>query len=217
VHDYGYDGLSLDMEGGIPSSQGDGLTALVQEFRRELGPAAQLSFATECQPRARFVSWPFPSWNRSILTEIYLCHACSYHEIEDGNGPDRRRRRASTRTQLSWTSGTSTRASQPLSIFSSQCATATTAHMDRCSRSTPARTIPHSILPLASTVSRRHPTNWSSGCGSTPLAPRPAPSRWRPAPTSLALSAGPCTFSTTPVTPAPPQVRRPWRPFWRPL
>jgi|EP01047_Picozoa_sp_COSAG01_P005438 hypothetical protein len=28
----------------------------------------------------------FPSWNRSILTEIYLCHACSYHhEIEDGN------------------------------------------------------------------------------------------------------------------------------------
>jgi hypothetical protein len=32
------------------------------------------------------VSRPFPSWNRSILTEIYLCHACSYHEIEDGNG-----------------------------------------------------------------------------------------------------------------------------------
>jgi hypothetical protein len=27
----------------------------------------------------------FPSWNRSILTEIYLCHACSHHEIEDGN------------------------------------------------------------------------------------------------------------------------------------
>ena len=32
------------------------------------------------------VSRPFPSWNRSILTDIYLCHACSYHEIEDGNG-----------------------------------------------------------------------------------------------------------------------------------
>jgi hypothetical protein len=31
-------------------------------------------------------SAPFPSWNRSILTDIYLCHACSYHEIEDGNG-----------------------------------------------------------------------------------------------------------------------------------
>jgi hypothetical protein len=31
------------------------------------------------------VSRVFPSWNRSILTEIYLCHACSDHEIEDGN------------------------------------------------------------------------------------------------------------------------------------
>eukprot|EP01047_Picozoa_sp_COSAG01_P093404 COSAG01_NODE_24547_length_775_cov_0.991124_1_plen_118_part_10 len=31
------------------------------------------------------VSAPFPSWHRSILTEIYLCHPCSYHEIEDGN------------------------------------------------------------------------------------------------------------------------------------
>jgi hypothetical protein len=25
------------------------------------------------------VSRAFPSWNRSMLTEIYLCHACSYH------------------------------------------------------------------------------------------------------------------------------------------
>jgi hypothetical protein len=32
------------------------------------------------------VGRPFPSWNRPILTEIYLCHACSYHEIEDENG-----------------------------------------------------------------------------------------------------------------------------------
>jgi hypothetical protein len=32
------------------------------------------------------VSRPFLSWNRPILTEIYLCHACSYHEFEDGNG-----------------------------------------------------------------------------------------------------------------------------------
>jgi hypothetical protein len=36
--------------------------------------------------RVDVVSAPFPSWNRSILTEIYLCHACSYQEIEDGNG-----------------------------------------------------------------------------------------------------------------------------------
>jgi hypothetical protein len=28
------------------------------------------------------VSRVFPSWNRSILTEIYLCHACSDHEID---------------------------------------------------------------------------------------------------------------------------------------
>eukprot|EP01047_Picozoa_sp_COSAG01_P111992 COSAG01_NODE_40764_length_459_cov_67.063889_1_plen_121_part_10 len=27
----------------------------------------------------------FPSCTRSILTEIYLCHACSCHAIEDGN------------------------------------------------------------------------------------------------------------------------------------
>jgi hypothetical protein len=32
------------------------------------------------------VSRPFSSWNRPILTEIYLCHACSCHEIEGGNG-----------------------------------------------------------------------------------------------------------------------------------
>ena len=29
----------------------------------------------------KLVSRPFPSWNRSILTEIYLCHACSCQEI----------------------------------------------------------------------------------------------------------------------------------------
>jgi hypothetical protein len=33
----------------------------------------------------RTVSRAFPSWNRSISTEIYLCHACSGHEIEDGS------------------------------------------------------------------------------------------------------------------------------------
>jgi hypothetical protein len=31
------------------------------------------------------VSLGFPSCKRSILTEIYLCHVCSCHEIEDGN------------------------------------------------------------------------------------------------------------------------------------
>eukprot|EP01047_Picozoa_sp_COSAG01_P048789 COSAG01_NODE_4778_length_4749_cov_231.390108_6_plen_135_part_00 len=27
------------------------------------------------------VGRPFPSWKRATLTEIYLCHACSYQEI----------------------------------------------------------------------------------------------------------------------------------------
>jgi serine/threonine protein kinase len=31
------------------------------------------------------VSRAFPSWNRSILTEIHICHACSYLDIKDGN------------------------------------------------------------------------------------------------------------------------------------
>jgi hypothetical protein len=35
--------------------------------------------------RAAGVSRAFPSCTRSIWTEIYLCHACSCHEIEDGN------------------------------------------------------------------------------------------------------------------------------------
>jgi hypothetical protein len=42
------------------------------------------------------VSRAFPSLPRFILTEIYLCHACSYHEIlryrhesEDGNAAGR--------------------------------------------------------------------------------------------------------------------------------
>eukprot|EP01047_Picozoa_sp_COSAG01_P040508 COSAG01_NODE_3416_length_6122_cov_11.318114_3_plen_105_part_00 len=32
------------------------------------------------------MSRPFSSWNRPILTEIYLCHACSCHKMEDRNG-----------------------------------------------------------------------------------------------------------------------------------
>jgi hypothetical protein len=32
----------------------------------------------------RPVSRAFPSWNRTVLTEIYLCHACSDDEFEDG-------------------------------------------------------------------------------------------------------------------------------------
>eukprot|EP01047_Picozoa_sp_COSAG01_P008474 COSAG01_NODE_335_length_18690_cov_7.693185_2_plen_656_part_00 len=45
---------------------------------------AELSASQEACAEA--VSRAFPSWNRSILTEIFLCHACSDQEIEDGNG-----------------------------------------------------------------------------------------------------------------------------------
>eukprot|EP01047_Picozoa_sp_COSAG01_P005143 COSAG01_NODE_173_length_23099_cov_37.564783_15_plen_108_part_00 len=41
------------------------------------GRGAGLRQGDGCQ----HVSRPFPSWNRSILTEIYLCHACSCQEM----------------------------------------------------------------------------------------------------------------------------------------
>jgi hypothetical protein len=51
---------------------------------------------------------PFPSWDRSILTDIYLCHACSDHfEIEDGNGADRSSTAStSLHASVSWSSWT---------------------------------------------------------------------------------------------------------------
>jgi hypothetical protein len=56
---------------------------------RSVAQSESLQRLTAKEARAVTVSRPFPSWNRSILTEIYQCHACSYHEIEDGNGPHR--------------------------------------------------------------------------------------------------------------------------------
>jgi chitinase len=47
-HDYGYDGISLDIEGGVSPSQGDGLTAIVTELRQALPTTAQLSFYSMC-------------------------------------------------------------------------------------------------------------------------------------------------------------------------
>eukprot|EP01047_Picozoa_sp_COSAG01_P004812 COSAG01_NODE_160_length_23692_cov_9.703599_18_plen_113_part_00 len=47
------------------------------------------------QPGERaLVSRAFPSWKRSILTEICLCHACFDHEIEGGNARAGHLRRA---------------------------------------------------------------------------------------------------------------------------
>jgi hypothetical protein len=40
---------------------------------------------SSASPTSLAVSWASPSCVRSILTEIYLCHACSCHEVEDGN------------------------------------------------------------------------------------------------------------------------------------
>jgi hypothetical protein len=61
-------GLRLRALGG----RGDGRRAAPSSVRGGwLGPAG----------RGRGVSRPFPSWDRSILTEIYLCHACSCHEV----------------------------------------------------------------------------------------------------------------------------------------
>jgi hypothetical protein len=47
------------------------------------------------QPGERaLVSRAFPSWTRSILTEIYLCHACSDHVSEGGHAGAGHLRRA---------------------------------------------------------------------------------------------------------------------------
>jgi glycerol-3-phosphate acyltransferase PlsY len=51
--------------------------------------ALEMSIDSKCASIKARVSRAFPSWDRSILTEIYLCHAFSYHEVEDGNAPDR--------------------------------------------------------------------------------------------------------------------------------
>jgi hypothetical protein len=73
----------------------EGMAAQEQErMRRQLGPlgaaltlreansrrlaAAELAGDGYVMMAPTTVSRPFPSWNRSILTEIYLCHACSY-------------------------------------------------------------------------------------------------------------------------------------------
>jgi hypothetical protein len=48
---------------------------------RILAMRSCLATIDEALAGAHGVSRAFPSWNRSILAEIYLCHACSYQEI----------------------------------------------------------------------------------------------------------------------------------------
>eukprot|EP01047_Picozoa_sp_COSAG01_P103395 COSAG01_NODE_32865_length_574_cov_0.665263_1_plen_128_part_10 len=49
------------------------------------GGHAGIPAGGELRGRRLRVSRAFPFRNRSIVTEIYLCRACSSHEIEDGN------------------------------------------------------------------------------------------------------------------------------------
>jgi hypothetical protein len=69
--------------------RGDALAALKKAFREHpgLGNHRISFYAGRTLPqlaawrgRVRALQSPW-SWNRPILTEIYLCHACSYHEI----------------------------------------------------------------------------------------------------------------------------------------
>jgi hypothetical protein len=48
------------------------------------------------------VSQAFPSWTRSILTEIYLCHACSYHVLRTETPGQGRPGAAAAAGQLSY-------------------------------------------------------------------------------------------------------------------
>jgi hypothetical protein len=50
-------------------------------FRRVFQPHVGQDQLYDAVAAPMVVSRPFPSWNRSILTEIYLCHACSRQEI----------------------------------------------------------------------------------------------------------------------------------------
>eukprot|EP01047_Picozoa_sp_COSAG01_P002175 COSAG01_NODE_56_length_31088_cov_39.354771_11_plen_184_part_00 len=58
-------------------------------WRAAVAPAGRSSgqrgAREEAEAAGAAVSRAFPSWKRSVSTEIYLCHACSYHAIEDGN------------------------------------------------------------------------------------------------------------------------------------
>jgi hypothetical protein len=54
----------------------------VNHSRQQQQPAAPAAAGVTATPTAAAaVSRPFPSWNRSILTEISLCHVCSGQEI----------------------------------------------------------------------------------------------------------------------------------------
>jgi hypothetical protein len=54
---------------------------LEKSFRRMKGSGSGRMVSCEEMEAAMEVSRPFSPWNRPILTEIYLCDACSCQEI----------------------------------------------------------------------------------------------------------------------------------------
>jgi hypothetical protein len=137
-------------------------------------------------PEMAAVGRAFPSWKRSTLTEIYLCHACSDHAIEDGHastGGGRWGCRAAS-SASSWpsrsTSGTSARRRR------SRPSSATSRHRRRA----------------PSPIRRRRPTRPPP----TPRCVRSA-ARWRPTPRccrAAGSSATPASSTTSrPTEPAP--------------
>ena len=75
THDQGYDGVSLDMEGGIAKEQESGLTALVQEVRASLPAAAQLSFASACLLTPKASSYGY-NWTALAEATDFLFPMC---------------------------------------------------------------------------------------------------------------------------------------------
>jgi hypothetical protein len=73
-------------EAGAPDRGGArASTAALRRRRHADTPGGDGSSSSVAGVAEMAVSRAFPSWKRSILTGIYLGHARSHHEIEDGN------------------------------------------------------------------------------------------------------------------------------------
>jgi hypothetical protein len=64
-----------------PSHGRGGVVAESDGGEAEAEAASPASSSSPSSPSSPAASAPFPPWYRSILTEIYLCHACSDHAI----------------------------------------------------------------------------------------------------------------------------------------
>eukprot|EP01047_Picozoa_sp_COSAG01_P045138 COSAG01_NODE_4135_length_5315_cov_134.343750_5_plen_114_part_00 len=73
-HTLAFPGRQLELAKAVIAAQPHTVIVLVCAGAIDVTPLLEL-------PSSASVSRPFPSWNRSILTEIYLCHACSGQEI----------------------------------------------------------------------------------------------------------------------------------------